>query len=202
MEPNLSFAICAGSPRRAGSHRPGTGDRPGADRPAEGHAEIRVEHSGQTEPQRTEFRLAARAALPQPPASAPGKAVAELDEDKNLILANRHARLVFPKSDHVYCAAVFYVYDGKQWRQAAVSQPIGHAVFGTMHHSHPWFGRPVQWCGLVPGYWLMRLGDVVGHEYSRRAKAPRNAWQFVLLRTTLMIFAIVGFFAKLGNRRE
>jgi len=33
------------------------------------------------------------------------------------------------------------------------------AVFGTTHYTGSWFGRPVQWCGLVPGYWLMRLGE-------------------------------------------
>ncbi|HUT60065.1 MAG TPA: hypothetical protein VNA25_19640 [Phycisphaerae bacterium] len=100
-------------------------------RPAEGHVEIRVQHSGQTEPQRTEFRLVAEAALPQRPASAPDKAVAELDEGNNLVLANQHVRLVLPKSAPGYCAAVLYVYDGKQWRQAAVSQPIGHVAYQT-----------------------------------------------------------------------
>jgi len=33
------------------------------------------------------------------------------------------------------------------------------AVFGTTHYKHSWLGRPVQWCGLVPGYWLIRLGE-------------------------------------------
>ena len=33
------------------------------------------------------------------------------------------------------------------------------AVFGATHYRGAWFGRPVQWCGLVYGYWLLRLAE-------------------------------------------
>ena len=32
-------------------------------------------------------------------------------------------------------------------------------VFGTTHYRGSWFGNPVQWCGLVHGYWLMKLAE-------------------------------------------
>ncbi len=102
-----------------------------ADGPAAGSAEVSVQHAGQEVPLKMGFRLAAQAALPQPPAAAPDKAVAELDEAKNLVLANQHLRLVLPRSAEGYSAAVLSVYDGKQWRQAAVSQPIGHVAYRT-----------------------------------------------------------------------
>jgi len=33
------------------------------------------------------------------------------------------------------------------------------AVFGATHYRGAWFGRPVQWCGLVYAYWLLRLAE-------------------------------------------
>jgi hypothetical protein len=33
------------------------------------------------------------------------------------------------------------------------------AVFGGSHGHYPWFGRPVQWCGLAYAYSLLRLAE-------------------------------------------
>ena len=37
-------------------------------------------------------------------------------------------------------------------------------VFGTTFYTHPWFGVPVQWNGLVLAYYLQRLNQHVGDE--------------------------------------
>ena len=37
-------------------------------------------------------------------------------------------------------------------------------VFGTSFHTHPWFGVPVQWNGLVLAYYLQRLNEHTKNE--------------------------------------
>ena len=32
-------------------------------------------------------------------------------------------------------------------------------VIGTTFYTHSWIGRPVQWCGLAYGYWLVKLSE-------------------------------------------
>jgi len=49
------------------------------------------------------------------------------------------------------------------------------AVFGTTFYTGSWFGRPVQWCGLVPGYWLIKL-----EEYDQSYPWRDNAMQQML----------------------
>ncbi|MBW8016202.1 MAG: hypothetical protein FVQ82_08450 [Planctomycetes bacterium] len=53
------------------------------------------------------------------------EAAARIDAQDNVILENQNLRMVFVKNLHGYTAAVVSAYDGKQWRQMAVSQPIG-----------------------------------------------------------------------------
>ena len=38
-------------------------------------------------------------------------------------------------------------------------------VFGTTFYTHPWFGVPVQWNGLVLAYYLQRLNQHIGDEH-------------------------------------
>lgn len=58
-------------------------------------------------------------------------AVARIDSDENLILENQNVRMIFKRSKAGYTAAVISVNDGNQWRQMAVSRPIGQVAYST-----------------------------------------------------------------------
>ena len=58
-------------------------------------------------------------------------AVARIDADENLILENQNVRMVFKRSKAGFTAAVISVNDGNQWRQMAVSRPIGQVAYST-----------------------------------------------------------------------
>ena len=59
------------------------------------------------------------------------EAAARIDAQDNVVLENQNLRMVFVKNLHGYTAAVVSVYDGKRWRQVAVSQPIGNIAYRT-----------------------------------------------------------------------
>jgi len=64
-------------------------------------------------------------ALPIISAQQAQPTAARIDAQDNVILENQNLRMVFVKNLDGYTAAVVSAYDGKQWRQMAVSQPIG-----------------------------------------------------------------------------
>jgi hypothetical protein len=59
------------------------------------------------------------------------EAAARIDANGSVILKNQNLRIVFVKNPKGYTAAIVAVYEGKQWRQVAVSQPIGHVAYRT-----------------------------------------------------------------------
>ena len=73
----------------------------------------------------------AESALPVITAQPVEDAAARIDARDNVILENQNLRMVFVKNPHGYAAAVVSVWDGEQWRQMAVSQPIGHVAYRT-----------------------------------------------------------------------
>ena len=70
-------------------------------------------------------------ALPKVSAQPAQEAAARIDAQGNVVLENQNLRMVFLKNLDGYTAAVISVYDGKQWRQVAVSQPLGHIAYRT-----------------------------------------------------------------------
>ena len=128
--------LVQGEPAQAGGElRPGAAQRfcwkVRAERAAEGKAGISVRCGGPGEPLRIQCAWIAHDRLPQTPAGAPTKAVAETDARKNAALANRHVRLLLVKRPKGYSAGVLYVHDGKRWKQVAVSLPLGHFAYRT-----------------------------------------------------------------------
>ena len=67
--------------------------------------------------------------LPAVSAKPAREAAARINADGSVVLENQNLRMVFLKNLHAYTAAVVSAYDGKQWRQMAVSQPIGHIAY-------------------------------------------------------------------------
>jgi len=102
-----------------------------ADRAVAGKAVVNVRYDGLAKPLTIQCPLIAHEPLPQTPSGAPSGAVAEMDARKNVVLANRRLRLLLAKGPKGYSAAVLYVYDGKQYKQVAVSLPLGHFAYRT-----------------------------------------------------------------------
>jgi len=71
-------------------------------------------------------------ALPAVSTQPAKHAAARIDAHGNVILENQNLRMVFLKNPQGYNAALLSAYKGnQQWRQMAISQPIGHVAYRT-----------------------------------------------------------------------
>ena len=96
-----------------------------------GRMQIAVTYDGLPVAKKIPVDYVVNSALPVISTQPAQEAAARIDAQDNVILENQNLRMVFVKNLHGYTAAIVSVHDGKQWRQMAVSQPIGHVAYRT-----------------------------------------------------------------------
>lgn len=102
-------------------------------------------------------------------------AFARIDADENLILENQNVRMVFKRSKAGYTAAVISVNDGNQWRQMAVSRPIGQVAYSTAS------GKTVESNIIPTKYEILKSGGPLAQVRfsAERVDEDGAIWNFV-----------------------